>query len=67
MPGQKQVAGKARRLVLTLEKGLTDCAAAATAYGRCVSASAETIGKHACQTQFLAFKACVQQSLGRKW
>ncbi|KAJ1835585.1 hypothetical protein LPJ63_000995 [Coemansia sp. RSA 2711] len=66
MPGS-QPAGKARRLVLTLEKGMTNCAAEATAYGKCVSANIETIGKHACHTQFQSFKACVQQALGRKW
>ncbi|KAJ2844623.1 hypothetical protein IWW36_005112 [Coemansia brasiliensis] len=66
MPATPQ-ASRARRLVLTLEKGLTDCAAEATAYGKCVSANLETINKHACQVQFQTFKKCVQQALKRKW
>ncbi|KAJ2879643.1 hypothetical protein FB639_003036 [Coemansia asiatica] len=67
MAAGQQQAGKARRLVLTLEKGLTSCAKEATAYGQCVTANIETIGKHACQAQFQAFKACAQQTLKRKW
>ncbi|KAJ2357739.1 hypothetical protein GGF43_001276 [Coemansia sp. RSA 2618] len=66
MPATRQ-AGKARRLVLTLEKGMTNCAAEATAYGKCMSANLETIGKHACQAQFQTFKTCVQHTLKRKW
>ncbi|KAJ2764154.1 hypothetical protein IWQ57_005278, partial [Coemansia nantahalensis] len=64
MPGSQ--AGRARRLVLTLEKGLTGCAAEATAYGKCISANPETVGKHACQAQFQSFKACVQKTLKRR-
>ncbi|KAJ2160402.1 hypothetical protein GGF46_002292 [Coemansia sp. RSA 552] len=58
---------QARRLVLKLEKGLTGCAAEATAYGKCISANIETIGKHACQAQFQSFKSCVERTLQRKW
>ncbi|KAI8322118.1 hypothetical protein GQ54DRAFT_260499 [Martensiomyces pterosporus] len=66
MPGQQQ-AGRAQRLVLTLEKGLSGCAKEATAYGKCISANIEIVGKHACQPQFQSFKACVQRTMGRKW
>ncbi|KAJ2362855.1 hypothetical protein IW150_006897 [Coemansia sp. RSA 2607] len=66
MPGQQHVA-PARRLVLTLEKGLVGCAAEAAAYGQCVTASAEIISRHACQAQFEAFKACAQKTLKRRW
>ncbi|KAJ1717962.1 hypothetical protein LPJ61_007001, partial [Coemansia biformis] len=66
MPAQ-QHAGKARRLVLTLEKGLTGCAAEATAYGKCISANLDTIERHACQVQFQSFKSCVEKTLKRKW
>ncbi|PIA14781.1 hypothetical protein COEREDRAFT_24431, partial [Coemansia reversa NRRL 1564] len=58
---------KARRLVLTLEKGLSNCATEATAYGKCVSANLESISKHACQAQFQSFKTCVEQTLKRRW
>ncbi|KAJ2781315.1 hypothetical protein H4R18_002943 [Coemansia javaensis] len=60
-------AAPARRLVLGLEKGLAACAAEATAYGRCVAASIETVDRHACQAQFQTFRACVQRVLGRRW
>ncbi|KAJ1931117.1 hypothetical protein EC988_009893 [Linderina pennispora] len=63
----QQQAGKARRLVLQFEKGLTGCAKEATLYGQCISANIETIGKHVCDAQFQTFKGCMQQVMKRKW
>ncbi|KAJ2747445.1 hypothetical protein H4S06_005138 [Coemansia sp. BCRC 34490] len=67
MPSQQHQANKARRLVLTLEKGLTNCATEAATYGKCVVANVEAVGKHTCEAQFQTFKACAQKALGRKW
>ncbi|KIS69991.1 uncharacterized protein UMAG_10168 [Mycosarcoma maydis] len=53
--------------VQTFAKAAAKCASEARIYGACVTANYENIERNMCQKEFFAFKACVQQKLGRKW
>ncbi|SAM66738.1 uncharacterized protein UBRO_12722 [Ustilago bromivora] len=53
--------------VQTFAKAAAKCSAEARVYGACVATNYENIERNMCQKEFLAFKACVQQKLGRKW
>ncbi|KAJ9478910.1 hypothetical protein PHBOTO_002432 [Pseudozyma hubeiensis] len=53
--------------VQTFAKAAAKCSSEARIYGQCVTANYENIERNMCQKEFIAFKACVQQKLGRKW
>ncbi|GAA94342.1 uncharacterized protein L969DRAFT_89982 [Mixia osmundae IAM 14324] len=65
----KPTAALARDLqpVQKLAKGFTQCSQEAAIYGQCITAKYQEVEKGMCNQEFLAFKDCVQKSVGRKW
>ncbi|EPQ30944.1 uncharacterized protein PFL1_01842 [Pseudozyma flocculosa PF-1] len=53
--------------IQTFAKAAAQCAAPAKVYGACVAANYENVERNMCHAEFAAFKACVQEKLGRKW
>ncbi|KAI8992080.1 hypothetical protein BDF20DRAFT_812789 [Mycotypha africana] len=46
-----------------LAKGVSSCSMQATAYGQCILASYKDVHVNMCQSEFQAFKDCVQRSV----
>ncbi|KAK0521477.1 hypothetical protein OC842_006767 [Tilletia horrida] len=62
-------ASKVRDLqpLVRLGKAAGECSIQAQAYGACMLAGYQNAEKGMCQREFVAFKACVQSKMGRKW
>jgi len=52
---------KARSRLSAYPKYLAACTAQGTAYAKCVANQMGEVGKHQCQPEFEAFKACIQK------
>lgn len=52
----------ARARLLTYPKFIGACGPEAMAYAKCVTEHMGEVQKHACQTEFQSFKACVQKA-----
>ncbi|OAV99702.1 hypothetical protein PTTG_00512 [Puccinia triticina 1-1 BBBD Race 1] len=43
------------------------CRQASLEYGKCVARNYQQVDRDSCLAEFLTFKQCVQQTVGKKW
>jgi hypothetical protein len=55
-----------KRILEGIRRGLVSCSNEAKLYGTCVASKLPEVEKGQCEKEFVALKACMQQSLKKK-